>query len=87
MGDEVVRILARHIPASRAEPGCITFVAYRDHEDPDHFALFEQYVDERAHQAHRESPHFRANVEGSIVPLLEVRLAHRYREVPPGERQ
>ncbi len=82
-GDEVALILPAHIAATRREPGCITFVAYRDHDDPDHFMLHEQYVDEQAHQAHRESPLFRA-YDGRIAPLLELRAAHRYEEVPPG---
>ena len=85
-GDRVADILARHVPATRAEPGCITFTAYRDPDDPDHFALYEQYVDEDALQAHRESAHFAANVTGQIVPLLEDRTWRRYREVGPSKR-
>jgi autoinducer 2-degrading protein len=81
-GDEVARILPRHIAATREEPGCVTFVAYRDRENPDHFTLYEQYVDDPALEAHRQSPHFKANVTGAIVPLLEVRRAYRYLEIP-----
>ncbi len=85
-GDRVADILARHVPVTRAEPGCITFVAYRDPDDPDHFALYEQYVDENALQAHRVSAHFATNVTGQIVPLLGQRRWRRYREVTPGNR-
>jgi quinol monooxygenase YgiN len=81
-GDEVARILPRHVAATREEPGCITFAAYRDRENPDHFSLFEQYADNQALETHRTSPHFKANVDGAIVPLLEVRRAYRYTEVP-----
>jgi quinol monooxygenase YgiN len=82
-GDDVADILPRHVAATRAEPGCITFVAYRDADDPDHFVLYEQYVDEDALEAHRQSPHFTANVLGRIVPLLEIRRAYRLEEIPP----
>ena len=80
-GDELARILPGHVAQTRDEPGCVTFVAYRDGDDPDHFLLYEQYVDEAAFQAHRQSPHFRANVAGRIVPLLERRTWRRLQEV------
>jgi quinol monooxygenase YgiN len=82
-GDEVAGILPGHIEATRAEPGCLTFVAYRDRDDPDHFVLYEQYVDEQSLEAHRASPHFEANVAGRILPLLDARRAHRFDEIPP----
>jgi quinol monooxygenase YgiN len=81
-GDEVATILARHVAATRAEPGCVNFTAYRDPADPDHFALHEEYTDENAFQAHRKTPHFVACVEEQIVPLLLDRSWRRYHEVP-----
>lgn len=81
-GDEVARILPRHVAATRGEPGCITFVAHRDRENPDHFGLYEQYTDDQALEAHRKSPHFKTYVDEGIVPLLEVRRAYRYTELP-----
>jgi quinol monooxygenase YgiN len=80
-GAEIARVLARHSTETRAEPGCVTFVAYRDPDDPDHFVLYEQYLDEAAFDAHRRSPHFAANVQRDIVPLLEHRMWHRYEEI------
>ena len=47
-GAEIAAVLARHVAATRAEPGCVTFIAFQDSGDPDHFALYEQYVDEAA---------------------------------------
>lgn len=81
-GDEVAMILARHVTATRAEPGCVTFTAYRDPDDPDHFALYEQYTDEHAFQAHRQTPHFVGYIEEQIVPLLHDRRWRRYEEIP-----
>jgi quinol monooxygenase YgiN len=82
-GDKVADALAPHIAATRAEPGCVTFVAYRATDDPDRFLLYEQYVDEDAFQAHRQTPHFARYVEGVIVPVLDRRDWQRYDEVAP----
>lgn len=81
--DEVAAILRDHVQATRAEPGCITFIASRLIDDPDSFVLFEQYVDEAAFQSHRESPHFVQNAENGIYPLLEQRNWARYIQIEP----
>jgi quinol monooxygenase YgiN len=81
-GDEVAKVLARHVAATRAEPGCISFIAYRDPDDSHHFALYERYADENAFQEHRRSAHFVAYIEGQIVPLLVDRRWRRYQEIP-----
>jgi autoinducer 2-degrading protein len=57
----------------RDEPSCLTYRAARSLEDPDVFVLYEEYEDEAALLAHRETPHFRDLIEGTIVPLLESR--------------
>ena len=80
-GDEVAVALARHVTATRAEPGCVGFTAYRDPDDPDHFALYERYADENAFQAHRQTAHFADYVEGRIAPLLQDRIWRRYEEI------
>ncbi|MGD0810668.1 MAG: putative quinol monooxygenase [Acidimicrobiales bacterium] len=84
MGDLVATTLAKHVAATRTEPGCLQFVAYRSQKDPDQFVLYEQYVDDAAFEAHRQTPHFHSYVEGIIVPLLSERQADRYDEVDPG---
>ena len=55
----------------------------RSEDDGDGFVLYEQYADEAAFQAHRQSPHFKENVERGIVPLLAERHWERYRLVGP----
>jgi quinol monooxygenase YgiN len=77
-GDEVAAILARHTPPTRAEPGCVRFLVNRSTDDGDRFVLYEQYADEAAFQAHRESAHSRENIEGGVVPLLAERTWERY---------
>src|SRR4051812_28490389 len=72
-GDAIAEILSKHVPATRGEPGCVTFEAYRNRDDPDRFVLYEQYVDDEAFAAHRTTPHFKEYIEGGIVPRLQER--------------
>jgi (4S)-4-hydroxy-5-phosphonooxypentane-2,3-dione isomerase len=78
--DDVRALLARHSRASEVEPGCIQFAAYQDAEDPARFALFEVYEDHDAFLAHRETTHFRVNVEETLVPMLLEREWRTYSE-------
>jgi quinol monooxygenase YgiN len=82
-GDQVASVLARHAAASLAETGCLAFDVERSLADRDHFVLHEEYTDEDAFQAHRESTHFRANIEQVVAPLLTERKAERYERVEP----
>jgi quinol monooxygenase YgiN len=61
------------IAPSRAEPGCLCYVANEDPADPRVFFMYEQYVDEEAYRAHGESEHFRRLGHGTAIPLLEAR--------------
>jgi (4S)-4-hydroxy-5-phosphonooxypentane-2,3-dione isomerase len=73
-GDVVVKALQEMGEAVRRdEPLCLTYRAARSTEDPDVFVLYEEYEDEAALLAHRETPHFLALIEGTIVPQLESR--------------
>ena len=83
----MAKVLALHVPATRAEPDCLEFIALRADDDPDRFALYERYVDEAAFQSHRATPHFRDYVEGRILPLLDERSFQRYLEVTPAGRR
>ena len=77
-GDEVAAVLALHRPKTAAEPGCRAFLVNRSQEDGDRFVLYEQYDDEAAFQAHRESPHFQEYIAGRVVPLLDERSWERF---------
>ncbi len=73
-GDLVERTLGEMAKAvEREEPQCLIYRAARSTEDHDSFVLYEEYEDEAALVAHRETPHFRSLIEGTIVPLLESR--------------
>ena len=55
---EVAEIFRKLESASRQEPGCLGYTVHRHNHDPRRFFIYEQYRDEAALQAHRDSPHF-----------------------------
>lgn len=61
------------VEVKATEPGCAVYHACRSVENRDFFLLYEHYVDEAALAAHRETPHFKRIIEGTVVPLLEKR--------------
>ncbi len=78
-GDKVLAALRRMAPLVKAdEPGCKLYHACRAQDNPDQFLLYEHYEDEAALLAHRETPHFKEIIEGTIVPLLEQREREFY---------
>jgi quinol monooxygenase YgiN len=56
--NEVAEIFTKLQAASRQEPGCLMYIVHRHKDDPRHFFIYEQYRDDAALQAHRDSPHF-----------------------------
>jgi len=80
--DAVLDLLAPLVEASRAEPGCLSYDAYRRFSDARSVVLLERYASREALEAHRASPHFRTLVLEGIVPLLEERTVEEI-EVRP----
>ena len=66
--EEALGLFARLTEATRAEPGCRFYQVHRSPEDPRHFFLYEQYVDDAALAAHRSSPALRGVRAAGIVP-------------------
>ena len=60
------------------EPECKLYLPNRSQEHPDQFLMYEHYADEAALLAHRETPHFKEFIEGTVVPLLERREREVY---------
>ncbi|MCA9879866.1 MAG: antibiotic biosynthesis monooxygenase [Thermomicrobiales bacterium] len=58
---------------SDQEPGCLAYIVNRSKDNPRHFLIYEQYVDEDALTAHAESDMFKNLILGTEVPLLESR--------------
>lgn len=78
-GDAVAEALQVHGRATRKEPGCIGFVAHRNIENPDQFALYEVYKSEADWRAHQQTPHFHKYVVQTIRSLLKERDVEFYR--------
>jgi len=63
---------------TRREPGCIYYVVQRSRENPRHYLVYEQYKDEAALEAHRNSPHFKQYATGGFYPFVEDRRAELF---------
>jgi len=72
--NEIAEVLKTAVRNSRAEPGCVLFMANRSVDDPRKFLLYEQFVDKAAFDAHLVTDSFKENVSGRILPLLESRV-------------
>jgi len=79
--DTIIGAMREVVPASRAEPGCVAYIAHQDISDPRRFMFYEQYDDEAAFQAHVASEHYRRWVAETIAPALEERERGVYVEV------
>jgi len=61
------------------EPGNLLYVGHQDPADAAHFLFYEQYTDQLALEAHRDSAHYQEIVVGKIVPLLAERTVTFYK--------
>ena len=76
--ENVERVLVQALAnarVARKEPGCRQFEVLGDAADRTKVMLFEIYDDEKAFQAHQQTPHFKKWV-AEAVPLLESRERH-----------
>ncbi len=73
--EELLRVNAE---ASLGEPGCRMFEVQRSLAEPRAYLLYEQYDDEAAFAAHRETEHFQVYVLGDAVNRLDERSATFY---------
>jgi (4S)-4-hydroxy-5-phosphonooxypentane-2,3-dione isomerase len=73
--DRAVAILRDLRAASRAEPGVIAFEVAQSSENPNEFALYEEYQDEAAREAHAKTEHFATFVINGIRKLAVARNA------------
>ncbi len=69
--DETARVFSILQAESRKEPGCVMYVVHRGHEDRSRFFVYEQYKDEAALEAHRNTPHFKQYARGDLMRLGE----------------
>jgi len=64
--------LVENASAARKEPGCRQFDVLVDPKDGTKVMLYEVYDDEKAFEAHQQTPHFKKYV-AEAVPLLASR--------------
>jgi quinol monooxygenase YgiN len=80
---DVINILRKMIPLSRAEPGCKLYMVNQSPENPRKLLLYEQYVDKGGYEAHMATDAFKENILGKVVPMLESRVRDFYEVVEP----
>ena len=71
--DDVAETLRLLATASRQEPGCVSYVAHFLEDDPTTVLIYEQYRDEAALEAHRESAHFKKYAIGHLYQRMRER--------------
>lgn len=78
-GDAVAAALAKMQPlVQQHEPGCLLYQACRATDNPDQFLIYEQYANQHAVDAHRQTEHFERFVVQTIIPLLAQREVTSY---------
>ncbi|MCB2408080.1 putative quinol monooxygenase [Hymenobacter lucidus] len=78
--ETVRQLLLEAAAAVRAnEPGNLVYTAHQAVDEPARFFIYEQYVNQDAQIAHRETADFKRIVLGQIVPLLAERKTTFYR--------
>jgi (4S)-4-hydroxy-5-phosphonooxypentane-2,3-dione isomerase len=79
--NEVAEIFKKLAEASRLEPGCRMYIVHQHRDIARHFLIYEQYANDAALQAHRESEHFQ-RYAAKELPILGERLdGNLFREV------
>ena len=73
---EQLKKMAPLVAAS--EPGCKFYQVSTSSENENLILLYEHYVDTAALAAHRETPHFKEIIEGTVIPLLDNRARELY---------
>ena len=68
---EVAQIFVKLQEASRQEPGCLMYIVHRHRTDPRVFFIYEQYSNDAALEAHRQSPHFQQNAINELKDIGE----------------
>ncbi len=78
--ETVRQLMLEAAAAVRAnEPGNLLYIGHQDPADATHFLFYEQYADQTALEAHRDSAHYQELVVAQIVPLLTERTVTFYK--------
>jgi quinol monooxygenase YgiN len=71
---EIAEILRALTPASREEPGCVTYIPHAVYGDPDTVVIYEQYKDQEALEAHQQTAHFKRYAVGGLYQKMRERV-------------
>lgn len=71
--EEIAEMLRALTVASRAEPGCVTYIPHVVEGDPDTVLIYEQYRDGAAADDHRKSAHFKKYAVGGLFQRMRER--------------
>jgi quinol monooxygenase YgiN len=71
---EIAEILRALTPASRQEPGCVSYTPHAVYGDPDTIVIYEQYKDQEALEAHQQSAHFKRYAVGGLYQRMRERV-------------
>jgi len=83
---EVANIFGKLEEASRQEPGCLMYVVHRHRANPRVFFIYEQYHNDAALEAHRQSPHFQQYVITALKDIGERTQGELYVPLNDDER-
>lgn len=70
---EIAEALRNLTAASRREPGCVSYTPHQLVDEPDTVLIYEQYSDDAALAAHRESEHFKKYAVGVLFQKMRDR--------------
>jgi len=76
--EEVTESFRKLQEETRREPGCINYFVQRSRENPQVYMVYEQYKDEAALQAHRETSHFQEYGKNGFYRFVEERRAELF---------
>jgi len=71
--EEIKTHLLALTEGSRKEPGCVSYVAHFISDDPSTVFIYEQYLDQAALEAHRDTPHFKTHAIGGLYQRMRDR--------------
>jgi quinol monooxygenase YgiN len=70
---EVAEALRMLTTESRREPGCVSYIPHHVEGDPDTIVIYEQFQDEKALAAHRDTAHFKKYGVGGLFQKMKER--------------
>jgi len=75
---EVAEVFSKLEEASRQGPGCLLYIVHRHRSEAARFFIYEQYRDDAALDAHRQSPHFQQYAVKSLQQIATRRDGELY---------